>query len=111
MINPFLTYAKNPDMPDTALGSMDTEVNKHGSCHDSLARRTILILSMGALNIHTYIHHTHTHTHTHMHSSLQPPEKPNLSIYRGMASVPGPRKTKEIPRNFYLNSYYQKDKK
>ena len=94
-------------MPDTALGSMDTAVNKHGSCHDSLARRTILILSMGALYTHTYT----KHTHTHMHSSLQPPEKPNLTVLRGMASVPGPRKTKEIPRNVYLNSYYQKDKK
>ena len=65
MINPFLTYAKNPDMPDTALGSMDTAVNKHGSCHDSLARRTILILSMGALYAHTYTTHTHIHTRTH----------------------------------------------
>ena len=25
-----------------------------------------------------------------------------------MAPVPGPRKTTEIPRNVYLNSYYQK---
>ena len=57
-------------MPDTALGSMDTAVNKHGSCHDSLARHTILILSMGALNIHTYIHHRHTHTHTHTHTHI-----------------------------------------
>ena len=46
-------------MPDTALGSMDTAVNKHGSCHDSLARHIILILPMGALSIHTYTRHTH----------------------------------------------------
>ena len=82
-------------MSDTALGSMDTAVNRHGSCPDSLARCITLILSMGAL--------THTHTHaracTHIHSGLQPPEKPNLTIFREMASVPGPRKTKEIPRN------------